>query len=210
MWQKFLYLCFSLIISGMFCQAYSKTVEVESLNDFTTANPPASISVKLLEPLELTSEIVLDSGVKVYGSLIDVVSPKRLKRNASFSFKPEYYFTSDGEKHSIDVDVIASYTVPVDKGKLAKNTALGVGNFFVKGLSMGVAAVEGAVKNDEDNRIKSSAVSVYEASPFSYAEKGEDLDIKTSQIFYLKFPNPKKNDDEEIKGQNYTYTIEKE
>lgn len=75
---------------------------------------------------------------------------------------------------------------------------------------MGVAAVKGAVQNEEENRIKSSAVSVYEASPFSYVEKGEDLDIKFSQSFYLKFPNPEKLQNSVEKGQNYTYTIEKE
>ena len=210
MWQKFLYLCFSIILSGMFCQAYSQTIEVESLSDFTTENPPSSITVKLLEPLELAPDVILKAGVKVSGKLIDVVSPKRLKRDASFSFKPEYYLTEDGKKHNIDIDVVASYTEPIDKGQLAKNTALGVGNFFVKGLSMGVAAVEGAVENAQDNRIKSSAVSVYEASPFSYVEKGEDLNIKNFQSFYLKFPDTDENDNSEVKGQNYEYTIEKE
>lgn len=210
MWQKFLYLCFFLIISGMFSQAYSQTVEVESLSNFSTYNPPSSITVKLVEPLELLPSLMLDAGVYLSGTLVDVVSPKRLKRDASFSFKPETYTTVDGEIHNLDIDVIASYTVPLDKGQLAKNAALGVGNFFVKGLSMGVAAVKGAVQNEEENRIKSSAVSVYEASPFSYVEKGEDLDIKFSQSFYLKFPNPEKLQNSVEKGQNYTYTIEKE
>lgn len=210
MWQKFLYLCFFLIISGMFSQAYSQTVEVESLSNFSTYNPPSSITVKLVEPLVLLPSLTLDAGVYLSGTLVDVVSPKRLKRDASFSFKPETYTTVDGEIHNLDIDVIASYTVPLDKGQLAKNAALGVGNFFVKGLSMGVAAVKGAVQNEEENRIKSSAVSVYEASPFSYVEKGEDLDIKFSQSFYLKFPNPEKLQNSVEKGQNYTYTIEKE
>lgn len=210
MWQKFLYLCFFLIISGMFSQAYSQTVEVESLSNFSTYNPPSSITVKLVEPLVLLPSLTLDAGGYLSGTLVDVVSPKRLKRDASFSFKPETYTTVDGEIHNLDIDVIASYTVPLDKGQFAKNAALGVGNFFVKGLSMGVAAVKGAVQNEEENRIKSSAVSVYEASPFSYVEKGEDLDIKFSQSFYLKFPNPEKLQNSVEKGQNYTYTIEKE
>ena len=49
--------------------------------------------------------------------------------------------------------------------------------------------VIGNVKNEEDNRFKSSITSAYESSPFSYANKGEDLEIKKSQYFYLKFPN---------------------
>ena len=89
---------------------------------------------------------------------------------------------------------------------------------------MGVAAVEGAVKNQEGNRFKSSVSSVYEVTPFSYARKGEDLDVKTGQIFFLKFPSYGKieeeivnantdtnsDSDKTIKGQNYSITIEKE
>lgn len=192
MWQKFLYSCFLMLISGLFNLVLAETVEVEAITSFSTANPPASIAVKLNEPLQLTNTISLKAGDVIHGDLIDVVSPKRLKRDASFSFKPNFYMEPDGKTHDIDIAVVATYTKPIDKGDLAKSAALGVGNFFVKGLSMGAAAVEGAVKNQEDNRLKSSAVSVYEASPFSYARKGEDLDIKSAQIFYLKFPSPEK------------------
>ena len=112
--------------------------------------------------------------------------------------------------HEVSQDITASYTEPIDKGQAAKNAALGVGNYFVKGLSMGVAAVEGAVKNEEDNRLKSSVVSVYEASPLSLANKGEDIEIKQSQVFYLKFPKPEKVKDIDEKEQINTNTIEKE
>ena len=207
--QKFLYLCFSILLSGMFCQTYAQTVEVVSLSDFSTDNPPASISVSLSEPLELKNNMIINSGCTLKGDLIDVVSPKRLKRDASFSFKLKSYVDEKGKTHYVKNDVVASYTVPVDKGELAKNAAVGVGNYFVKGLSMGVAAVEGAVKNEEDNRLKSSVVSVYEASPLSLAKKGEDLDIKKDEVFFLKFPNPNKVKDEQ-KEQNENYTIEKE
>lgn len=192
MWQKIFYSCFLVLISGLFNLVLAETVEVEAITSFSTASPPASIAVKLNEPLQLTESISLKAGDVIHGDLIDVVSPKRLKRDASFSFKPNFYMEPDGKTHDIDITVVATYTKPLDKGDLAKNAALGVGNFFVKGLSMGAAAVEGAVKNQEDNRFKSSAVSVYEASPFSYAKKGEDLDIKSAQIFYLKFPSPEK------------------
>lgn len=222
--QKKIFFSFLIIISCMFSQAYAQTVEVSSLNKFSTENPPKSISVKLLEPLELSENTVLNAGAIIQGDLFDVVSPKRLKRDADFSFKPTSYTEIDGKTYQMDPHIKASYTTPLDKGQMAKSAALGVGNFFVKGLSMGVAAVSGAVKNEEGNRFKSSAVSVYESSPFSYVEKGEDIYIDVDQHFYLKFSKDKKaenaNDEEkpslsddfkdEIKGQNYSYTIEKE
>lgn len=211
MWQKFFCLCFLLLSGVMFSQTYAQTVEVESLSSFSTANPPASISVKLSEPLELTQDLTLDSGTVIKGNLIDVVSPKRLKRNASFSFKPVKYTDTKGKTGKIPSGILASYTTPTDKKKLAKNAALGVGSYFVKGLSVGAAAIEGAVKNQEDNRFKSSAVAAYESSPLSYVEKGQDIEIKEAQIFYLKFYQKRNKDkSNENKGQNYTYTIEKE
>lgn len=189
MWQKKIFFGFLLIMTGMFSQTYAQTVVVQSLSDFSTYNPPATISVKLLEPVVINQTMTIGTGSTVNGELIDVVSPKRLKRDASFSFKPKSYISPDGKTYNISSDVSASYTTPIDKGDLAKNAALGVGSFFVKGLSIGVAAVSGAVKNEEDNRFKSSVSSAYQASPFSYVQKGEDLEIKKSELFYLKFPN---------------------
>lgn len=185
--QKFLYFVFLLLLSGMFTKAYAQTVEVRALDSFSTAKPPKSVSVQLLEPLELTESITLGIGDVMTGDLIDVVSPKRLKRDAGFSFSVKSYKDSKGNLHQVKPHIVASYSKPIDKGELAKNAALGVGSFFVKGLSVGVAAVSGAVKNEEGNRVKSSAVSAYESSPLSLVEKGEDLNIEESMHFFLKF-----------------------
>ncbi|MDE6139285.1 MAG: hypothetical protein K2F57_07420 [Candidatus Gastranaerophilales bacterium] len=190
--QKFLYLCFLMVLSCVFSKVFAQTIEVSALENFSTAQPPKTISVKLLEPLEISGQEVIISGTILKGNIIDVVSPKRLKRDAGFSFQPTEYTDLNGKTHQINSYITASYTKPVDKGSIAKNTALGVGNFFVKGLSIGVAAVSGAVKNTEGNRLKSSAKSMYESSPLSYAEKGEDLYIAKFQSFLLKFPDLRK------------------
>lgn len=192
--QKFLYLCFIIIIQAMFTQAFAKTIEVQALNDFSTSNPPASLSIKLLEPIELDNNITLMTGSEVSGKITDVVSPKRLKRNAKFSFNPVYY-TYDGNTAMLNTKVKAKYAQPKDKGHIAKKAAVSVGNFFFKGLSMGVAAVEGAINNTQENRLKSSAEAVYESSPISYVEKGKDIEIKKMDVFYLNFPenNTKKD-----------------
>jgi hypothetical protein len=189
--QKNLFLGFLVFaITGLCTCAYSKTVEVASLGSFSTANPPSSIRIKLLDILELANTTI-PAGSEMGGKLVDVVSPKRLKRNAKFSFKPEWYIDTNGSKHSLNETVKATYTTTLNKGQLAKKAVLGVGNHFVKGLSMGVAAVEGAVENEEGNRLKSGAKSVYEASPLSYSEKGQDIVVNENEIFYLKFPNKK-------------------
>lgn len=219
MWQKFLFSVFISFVTAIANPVLAQTVGVISLDDFSTENPPKAISVKLIEPLEISETEVLDSGIVLTGDLTDVVSPKRLKRDADFSFCPKSYIDEKGKSHDLKLNIKASYTVPVEKGQVAKKAALTVGNQFVSGFSMGVAAIEGAVKNGEGNRLKSSVSSVYEASPLSFAKKGEDLYIKPEQVFYLKFPSSKKieaamnaeeKDIKNVQGQNYSYTIEKE
>jgi len=212
MTQKKFCFVFFIFMAGVFLQTNAQTVEVSAMDSFSTAEPPKSISVKLEEDLSLSQDQCLYAGTVLSGELVDVVSPKRLKRNATFSFKPMSFVGLNGEKHNINSDIKATYTTTVNKGKLAQSAALSVGNHFVKGLSMGVAAVEGAVKNEEGNRLKSSVTSMYESSPFSYANKGEDLYFEIGQCFYLKFPKVKEADvpSDEVQGQNYSFTIEKE
>lgn len=187
--QKNLFLGFLVfIIIGVSTCVYAKTVEVAAIDAFSTANPPSSIKVKLLDVLEYSADTIIRPGAEISGKLVDVVSPKRLKKNATFSFEPEWYI-QDGLKYNLDGTVKAKYTTALDTAGLAKSAALSVGNHFVKGLTMQVAAVEGAIKNEEGNPIKSGAKSMYKASPFSYAEKGSDITIGENQIFYLKFPD---------------------
>ena len=189
--QKYFYLGFIIFLLGCFTAVYAQTIEVRSFDDFSTANPPSSISIELLEPLSLSEDKILDIGTKVDGELFDVVSPKRLKRDAGFSFKPKLYYDEDGKTHIIYNNITASYTEPIDKGKVAKSAVLGVGNFFVKGIKTGVTVVEGAVKNEQGNRLKSAGVSLYESSPVSYVEKGEEIEIKKEESFFLKFRSNK-------------------
>lgn len=192
--QKKIFFIFIILVMSMTSKVYSKTVEVLSLDSFTTAEAPSSITVKLLEPLELNTDMLLSEGTLVKGELTDVISPKRLKRDAKFTFVPTSYKDDTGS-HIIDGYIQAHYTQPLDKKGLAKSAALSVGNFFLKGLKIGVTAIEGAVRNDSGNRLKSSAKSVYEASPVAYVEKGHDIVINKDQIFYLKFPNIKDEKD---------------
>lgn len=177
----------------------AKTIAVQALDDFSTQNPPSNYSVKVLEELELDEQVTLKENDVLKGKIVEIKDPKRLKRNATFTFVPEI-LTSNGEIVQLKGYYPAKYTTKLDKKQLAKSAALGVGSYFVKGLSMGYNAIEGAVKNEEDNRLKSGAVSLYENSPLSYVEKGEDIEIEKEQIFFLNF---KVKDVEDL--PNYEY-----
>lgn len=201
--KKNLYLL--VLIFGLLCQpVLAKTVAVEALNDFSTENPSARMSIKILEDLAIDDNVVFSEGTVVDGKVVDVTDPKRLKRDATFTFVPLSYVDKNGKTIDVKGYYPAKYTTKISKGELAKNVGLGVGSFFVKGLSLGYSAVEGAVKNEKDNRFKSSVTEVYKDSPFSYVEKGTELVIEKNQMFYLNFKS--KDDEDESDLPNYEYT----
>jgi hypothetical protein len=193
-----------LVILGLLIQpVFAETIPVQALGNFSTAKPSSTYSVKVLKEFQLNSSITINEGDIVHGKIVDVVSPKRLKRDATFTFVPNKVTTENGHTTTIKGEFPARYTVPIDKKALARTAALGVGSYFVKGLALGVNAVEGAIKNEEDNRLVSSIDYVYENSPLSYVEKGEDIEIKYGEEFFLNFPTYQ----EEIQDEpNYEYT----
>lgn len=200
--KKFYLYC--LVIMGMLVQpVFAKTVPVQALEDFSTANPPRTMRVKILDGVVIDDNLLFENGYIVEGKIVDVKDPKRLKRDATFTFVPMNFMDDKGNISIIKGYYPAKYTTKINKGELAKSAALGVGNFFVKGLSMGYSAVEGAVKNEKDNRFKSSVNAVYEDSPFSYVEKGGEIVIQKEQNFYLNFKVKDEPEEEEL--PNYEY-----
>lgn len=192
--KKWLLLFALLLIPQVaFCD---EILQVESLTEFSTADYPEFVKLRALNDLKLSSDVTIKAGYVLTGKLTEVSSPKRLKRNAKFSFMPLSYVDNSGSLIEIKEPFEGKYSakLEIDKGQIAKSAALGVGNYFVKGISMGYYAVEGAVKNESDNRFKSSAKSVYENSPFAYVEKGQDIEIKVSDIFGLKFKVDEEDD----------------
>ncbi len=195
---------FLMILALLFITipAMAKTIPVEAMNDFSTERPLKTMSIKILQDIVVDSNLTFETGYIVKGEIVDVTDPKRLKRDAAFTFIPLSYTNLDGITVDIKGYYPAKYTTKFDKGQLAKTAALSVGNYFIKGLSMGYSAVEGAIKNEQDNRLKSSVTEVYEKSPLSYVERGEEIVIEKNQSFYLNF---------KVKGEddipNYEYKI---
>lgn len=201
--KKILVLSILLFITVMPVSA--ATIKVKALSDFNTENPTDTLTVEAVTDLNLDNEIMIFQGYTMKGDIVDVVSPKRLKRDATFSFILTEYIDREGVVHKVDNEnriVKGKFTTKFNYLSVAKSAALTVGSYFVKGLSLGYAAVEGAIKNEEDNRLKSSAVSLYESTPISYVEKGQDIVIAKDQVFMLNF----KLKDEETEEPNYEYT----
>ena len=81
-----------LILLAMACvvvpAADARIVKVAAESNFTTANPPETWKVSLVEDVETKTGQILKAGSIIEGKITDVVQPKRLKRDASFVFVP--------------------------------------------------------------------------------------------------------------------------
>lgn len=194
----------SLVMMSVFAvPVMAKSIKVEALSDFTTEKPSKSMSLKAVTDLQINDSIVLMPGYILKGEIIDVKDPSRLKRDATFSFVLLSYIDKNGNEHQIKDYIVGKYTTKFDTAGMAKSAALSVGDHFLKGVSLGYHAIEGAVKNEEGNRIKSGAVNIYENSFFSYVEKGGEIVIPKNGIFILNF---KTKDDEKSEEPNYEFT----
>lgn len=182
-----------LIVLIFSTSVYAKNVKVEAMSDFSTANPPKIWSVKIVEGF-VTDDYPVYAGSIVKGKIESVADPKRLKRNANFTFVPtDYYDYKTQQWYEIKRDFSGKYSslTDISAKSIAKTGAVAVGNKLVDGFfGPSVALIEGAVKNEQGNRAKSAAVSVYESSPISYVNKGKDLEIKQGQIFVMNFKMP--------------------
>lgn len=187
--MKKIFLTVGLVVSLCVSPAWAERLHVQSLSSFTTDAPPQYMVFKALNAIELSPSVQLWGGYIVKARISEIIPPKRLKRDASFRIIPVAYIDLNGKEYSINEEFVGKYSpkFELDKGELAKNAALSVGNYFFKGLSLGYHAVEGAVKNEEGNRAKSSVVSVYKNSPLSYVENGQQLEIKEGDLFSFTF-----------------------
>ncbi len=203
---------FTLVMMVLALQpAMAKNVKVEALGDFSTAAPPKTWQLKIVEPVDADGYL-LEAGSIIEGNIEDVVSPKRLKRDASFAFVPVLYRDGKtGQVYQIKRNWKGKYSFlsDISAGSLAKQGAVYAGNKLLDGFfGPGIAVVEGAVKNEHGNRAKSAAISLYESTPLSYANKGEDINIPKGTVFIMSFKTAKETAEETKAGQpNYTYTM---
>ncbi len=180
-----------LILLAMACvvvpAADARIVKVAAESNFTTANPPETWKVSLVEDVETKTGQILKAGSIIEGKITDVVQPKRLKRDASFVFVPIMFYDVDGNKYEIKYHIEGKYDMlaKMEAKKLIKTGILTAGNMVVQGISPCYQVVEGVYKNEEGNRLKSGAVAAVDATPLSYYKYGNDLVFKKGQIFKM-------------------------
>lgn len=204
---------FLLVISALLIvtPAFAKNVKVEALSDFSTANPPKTWKVKIIEGFTTDNGMAIGSNTVIQGDIVETTQPKKLKRNATFKFVPKYYYDpQDGFTKPVKRDFVGKYSsmTQVTPKNVAKKTAVTAGNILIGSfVSPTVGLVEGAVKNEKGNRAKSAVVSAYESTPLSYASKGKELEFKKGQVFIMNFKTKNEEDIETDNEPNYTYQV---
>ena len=190
--MKRIILITALILLTQIC-VQAKNVKVEALSDFSTANPPHTWQLKIMEDVQMGDNSIIPTGSIITGRIEDIKAPARGKRNAKFTFVP-VSIDIEGREYAIQRNLVGQYSflTSVTPQKIAEKGVVAVGNKVVDGLfGPGVALVEGAVKNEEGNRAKSAAVSLYESTPLSYISKGKELEIPAGYKFIMSFKEPK-------------------
>ena len=188
----------------------AKNVKVEALSGFSTANPPKTWKIKILEGFVADNGIAVHANTIIEGDIVGTTAPKRLKRNATFKFVPKtYYDPQVGYTQDIKREFEGKYSSmsELNAKTVAKKGAVTAGNLLVGSfVAPAVGLVEGAVKNEEGNRAKSAVVSAYESTPLSYASKGKEIELKSGQIFIMNF-KLREDADKEENLPNYSYEI---
>ncbi len=208
--MKKILLISTLLLVGL-QPALAVNVKVQAMSDFSTANPPKTWKIKIVENTTLKNGNVLNSGSIIEGKIENVKDPARLKRNASFVFVPTtYYDVKTQTSTSIKKDFAGKYNAKGDitVKSAATEGAIFVGNQLANGVvGPAVGLVQGVIKNEEGNRAKSAAIGVYKRTPLSYASKGKEIEVKQGQTFVMSFKETGDNSKEANKP-NYQYTME--
>lgn len=184
--MKKIFLAAAFMIIGL-VPAFADTMVVGAVTEIHTDKPDEVVKVKVLRDCTL-DDVSLKIGYILEGKII-VKEPKRLKRNASFTFYPLSYTDLDDTVVRFPNLYYGKFTedFELDAKKLAESAVTSVANHFIKGISFGYYAIKGAVQNQNGNRFVSCVNSIYQNSPLSYVEKGCDLEILENYVFGLKF-----------------------
>lgn len=206
--KKFLGILFVLFMSVMFSnlQVFADAVDyiphkmtVQFEQDFSTNNPPKEFSVIINDNYEFPNVRPIEKGTQVFLEVTKVSQAKRAKMDASFQARiVRAYIPSTDETIIVNnpkAIVKFSKYEKLDVTDKAVNTGISVANHFVKNITYPAQFVKGAVQNKEGNMLKSGLNAAYEASPLSYIEKGEALELQSGDLATLTFYSKIKKSD---------------
>ena len=127
--------------------------------------------------------------------------PKRGKRDGNLKVKVISYEDLINKK-TIDLkdrNILGTlkHSTPKDIKDIIESASVSVAGKLLKvpGFSQAFAAAKGLVKpNEGESRLKSAGHNLYESTPLTYIEEGEDLKIEEDSIVVIKVNEKKKKE----------------
>ena len=179
----------------------SDKLHVKALENYSSETPKEIFQVKLIED-KTVNELYILSGTVLNCKLLKIKDPTRAKMDAKVYFRLISYTDSTGE-HKFPKNLTAKYAKKVLNKEsiksippktVVKATTSIAGDLIAPGISTVVSFVDGAVTNQENDRLVSGAKQVYKDSLLSYVEYGEAIYIQEGDTFYLVVKPTKEKD----------------
>ena len=101
---------FTLILSlSMVSSANAEVLKARAVDYVSTKTQKDVISVKLFRDFALDNEITLKEGYILTGKMLEISTPDKWHKNASFTFIPTSYTDTKGNKYEIAKEIRATY-----------------------------------------------------------------------------------------------------
>ena len=165
-------------------------VKVESLNDMNVYENNQSLRARVVEDTKLKNDIILQKDAVLDSKIIEIVPPKRAKRNGYLIIEPVVYIYDNLviPIKSEELRAKVTYYTKPDYKKKAAEAAIGAGASFIKGGQYVARFSEGVIKASEgESRLKSGFENLYQNSAISYIGKGKEINIKQGDALVYKF-----------------------
>lgn len=175
----------------IFCFASStqaKTINVVSLNRFSTETPTPTFKVRTIEREIISKDLILESDTIISGIILKVNSTKFFKCKSSFDFIPTeitYQGVTEKINHPRIVARVVGYS-PANFTELVTNIGLKAANIFLKGAISAAEFTQGAIEGDYGQKFQSGVAKVYQNSMLYYIGPGLDLNINEGDMIMLK------------------------
>jgi len=173
--------------------SFAINIVVQSTVNINKGSKNTEFSAKVVdgESFKNSYGFYLDDIIK--GTITDYIEPKRAKRSAYIIVSPKTVYRNN-KKLSYDYSNIEAKVIKYTKKdyketgiKAGVSVGLKAGSNYIPGLSPIYYFTKGFVHPEKgEKRIASGAKSVYENSPLSYIEKGDDLYIKNGDYLIMK------------------------
>ena len=176
---------------------------------FTTEAPISELGFVVYKDLYVTPKIQLERGAKIEGYVSEFKPARRGKRNGTMKFSPKSYTIPSKNNKIIDIsnENIIMKVKPF-KDFDAQGVAKSAGKFAagqVIPFFSQIWAVGDGIKNpiEGKTRTRSVGIKLYESTPLSYFNKGEELELEKYGLVTLHSKIKK----QDIKNSNETIDL---